>query len=135
MDDIDLAEISKPLKATIRAEGIRAVAFIPLVAEGKLIGKVMVYYDGPHHFGNKELNLAFNIASQLALGIERKRAEEALRESEELHRAFVNQTEVGMARSDLKGRLVFVNKKLCEILGYEESELIGRRISDLTHDE
>jgi PAS domain S-box-containing protein len=135
MDNIDLADISRSLRATIRSEGIQAVAFIPLIAEGKLIGKVMVYYDEPHQFGSKELNLALNIATQLALGIERKRAEAALRESEELHRAFVNQTEVGMARSDLKGRLVFVNKKLCEILGYEESELIGRKISDLTHQE
>ena len=135
MDNIDLAGISGSLKATIRSEGIQAVAFIPLIAEGKLIGKVMVYYDEPHHFGSKELNLALNIATQLALGIERKRAEAALRESEELHRAFVSQTEVGMARSDLKGRLVFVNKKLCEILGYEESELIGRKISDLAHQE
>jgi PAS domain S-box-containing protein len=134
MDDIDSAGLSKPLKSTIRNEGIRAIAFIPLIGEGKLIGKVMVYYDEPHHFGKKELKLAFNIASQLALGIERKKAEEALRESEELHRAFVSQTEVGMARSDLKGKLVFVNRKLCEILGYTEAELIGRKISDLTDD-
>ncbi len=135
MDDVDLADISQPLKATMQAEGIRAVAFIPLIAEGKLIGKVMVYYDEPHHFGNKELYLALNIATQLARGIERKRAEAALRESEELHRAFVNQTEVGMARSDLKGRFLFVNKKLCEMLGYEESELIGRTIHSVTHGE
>jgi PAS domain S-box-containing protein len=135
MDDVALADIPKSLKPTIRVEGIRAVAFIPLIAERKLIGKVMVYYDEPHHFGSKELNLALNIATQLALGIERKRAEAALRESEELHRVFVGQTEVGMGRSDLKGRLVFVNKKLCEILGYEESELIGRKINDLTHQE
>jgi PAS domain S-box-containing protein len=135
MDDVELSDISKSLKAMIRTEGIRALAFIPLVAEGKLIGKVMVYYDGPHPFRTKELNLALNIAAQLALGIERMRAEAALRESEELHRAFVSQTEVGMARSDLKGRLVFVNKKFCEMLGYEESELTGRKISDLTHDE
>lgn len=131
MDDIDLADLSKPLKAAIRSEGIRAVAFIPLIVEGKLIGKVMVYYDKPHPFGSIELNLALNIATQLALGIERKRAEAALCESEELHRAFVSQTEVGMARSDVKGRLLFVNRKLCEILGYEESELIGRKVSDL----
>ena len=135
IDDIDLAKISKSLKGTIRAEGVRAVAFIPLIAEGKLVGKVMVYYDRPHHFTRRELNLAFNIARQLALGIERKRAEEALRESEELHRAFVNQTQVGMARGDLRGRMVFVNKEMCRILGYEESELIGRRISDITHED
>ncbi|MEP6686021.1 MAG: PAS domain S-box protein [Verrucomicrobiota bacterium] len=64
---------------------------------------------------------------------EQKRAEDALRESEELHRAFVSQTAVGMVRTDLKGRLVFVNKKFCEILGYRESELIGKTILELTN--
>lgn len=132
LGDVDLANLAKPLKTTIRAEGIGAVAFIPLIAEGTLIGKVMVYYDKPHHFGTKELNVAFNIASQLALGLVRKGAEEALLESEELHRAFVSQSEVGMACNDLKGKFVFVNKKLCKILGYEESDLIGRKINDLT---
>jgi PAS domain S-box-containing protein len=95
----------------------------------------MLYHPKPHSFREKELRLASNISSQLALGIERKRAEEALRESEELHSAFVNQTQVGMARGDSKGRLVFVNKEMCRMLGYEESELLGRRISDITHED
>ena len=64
---------------------------------------------------------------------ERKRANDALRQSEELYRAFVNQTAVGMARTDLKGRLVFANQKFCEILGYNESELIGKSIRGIVH--
>ena len=133
IDNIDFAKISKSLKVHIRTEGIRAIAFIPLVARGKLIGKMAVYYDEPHFFPRKQLNLALNIGRQLALGIEHKKADEALRQSEELHRAFVNQTQVGMARGDLKGRIVFLNREMCQMLGYEESDLIGRRISDITH--
>ena len=64
---------------------------------------------------------------------ERNRTENALRESEERYRAIVSQSTVGMARSDLKARLVFVNQKFCEMLGYKESELIGKRIFDITH--
>jgi PAS domain S-box-containing protein len=133
--DIEKADFPVPLKRAIRAEAIGALAFMPLIAEGQLIGKVMVYYDKPHRFSRAELDLAFNIASQLALGIERKKAEEALRESEQLHRALVLQTAVGMARSNLKGKLVFVNKKLCDMLGYGESELLGKTILELTHPE
>jgi PAS domain S-box-containing protein len=66
---------------------------------------------------------------------ERKQAHNALRESEELYRAFVNQTAVGMIRTDLKGRLVFANKRFCEIIGFTESELIGKNIRDLIPDE
>ena len=64
---------------------------------------------------------------------ERKRTENALRESEERYRAIVRQSTVGMAHTDLKGRFIFVNQKLCQMLGYKESELVGKRIFDITH--
>lgn len=131
--NIDAADMPRSLKSTIKAEGIRAAAFIPLMAEGKLIGKFMTYYDRPHAFSENELNLSLTIAGQLALGLEGKRAEESLRQSEEVHRALVSQTAVGMVRTNLKGRLIFVNRKFCEMLGYEEAELIGKSIRDITH--
>jgi PAS domain S-box-containing protein len=132
--DVDTAGIPDSLKSAIRAEGIRATAFLPLMAEGKLIGKFLTYYDRPHAFSDNELNLSLTIAGQLALGLERKRAEESLRQSEEVHRALVSQTAVGMVRTNLKGKLIFVNRKFCEMLGYEEAEeLVGKSIRDITH--
>jgi PAS domain S-box-containing protein len=126
------AELPKALKAAILAEGIQAAAFFPLIGEGRLIGKFMTYYDQPHDFTEEENTLALNIAGQLALAIERKRSEAALLRSEEVHRAFFSQTEVGMTRSDLNGRIAFVNQKLCELVGYSESELIGKTFIDLS---
>lgn len=76
--DVDLADIPKSLKSTIRDEGIGAVAFIPLVSGRTLIGKFMTYYNAPHQFTNDELKLATTIARQLVQAIQRKRAEEAL---------------------------------------------------------
>ena len=42
--DIDSAELDSSLKATVKAEGIAALAFIPLTARGELVGKFMTYY-------------------------------------------------------------------------------------------
>lgn len=39
---------------------------------------------------------------------------------------------VGIAHADLTNRLVVVNKRFCQILGYEPDELRGRRFTDLT---
>jgi PAS domain S-box-containing protein len=64
---------------------------------------------------------------------DRKRGEEALRISEERNRAIVTQTTVGIVRTDLKGRLIFANQKFCEMLGYAESKLLGKTVSELTH--
>ena len=83
VEDIDTAELAEALRVTVKAEGIGACAFIPLVARGQLIGKFMTYYDAPHAFSRAEIDLAITIARQLGFGIERMRADEALRESKE----------------------------------------------------
>ena len=82
IQDIDTADQPKSLKALIRAEGIRALSFIPLVAEGRLIGKFMTYYRDPHRFSLEEARLANSIAQQLAIGIDRHHAQKDLQESE-----------------------------------------------------
>ncbi len=133
ISDINNADIPQRLRSAISAEGIGAAAFIPLITERKLIGKFMVYYDTRHVFTEEELSLSLTISGQLALGLERKRAEEALRISEERLRAVIDQAVVGIARCDLKGRVVFINDAFCKMLGYNRSELIGKSVMELTH--
>ena len=131
--DIGSADIPKQLKSTIRREGICAAAFIPLVSVQKLIGKFMVYHDAPHLFTEDELKLAVTIARQLERAIQHQCGEDALRESEARMRATVEQATAGVCRCDAKGRATFVNRTLCQMLGYAESELIGKNIEDVTH--
>ena len=133
ISDVNIADIPDALKSTIRAEGISAVAFFPLVADGKLIGKFMTYYNAPHDFSDQEVSLSLTIAGQLALGLERKRAEEALRISEERLRAIIEQAVVGIVRCDLKGKIIFTNDAFCKMLGYGPSRLVGKTIAELTH--
>jgi len=57
---------------------------------------------------------------------ERKRAEVALRESEEKYRTIIADMEEGYYETDLAGNLTFFNDSLCRILGYSAGELLGR---------
>ena len=66
---------------------------------------------------------------------ERKQAEEALREAEERFRAILSQATAGIVRKDAEGRLIFVNQAFCSMLGYAESELLGKTVWELTHEE
>src|SRR5207237_404861 len=93
----------------------------------------MTYYDAPHVFNDQEVSLSLTIAGQLALGLERKRAEEALRISEERLRAIIEQAVVGIVRCDLKGKIIFTNDAFCKMLGYGPSRLVGKTIAELTH--
>jgi PAS domain S-box-containing protein len=61
-------------------------------------------------------------------------AEEELRSSERRFRSLFEQVAVGVAHSDLSGRWIVVNRRMAEILGYDDpSELVGRTFVKLTH--
>ena len=66
---------------------------------------------------------------------ERKRAEEALRESEERFRSIVEATNEWIWSIDLEGRLTYSNPAIETILGYKPEELLGRIVLDYTHEE
>lgn len=94
LNDIDTTDEPESLKRTVKAEGIHALAFIPLIANGAVTGKFMTYYESPHTFTSRENDLALTIARQLGFSLERRRAEEArcraeeeLRKNEERERA------------------------------------------------
>jgi PAS domain S-box-containing protein len=74
------AESLGSLQQANLAEGIQAVAYIPLVDQGKLLGKFMLYYNEPHPFAEEEVQWAQTIARDVAHAIQRKQAEEALRQ-------------------------------------------------------
>jgi len=64
---------------------------------------------------------------------ERKRAEEALRQSEERFRAVFHRSAIGIARIDLQGRILEANPALKRMLGYDPKELAGRVLRQLLH--
>jgi PAS domain S-box-containing protein len=73
--DIATAELEESLRGVILGEGIGAVAFIPLISGGALIGKFMAYFRAPHEFDGQDLNVALTIARQLSYATERQRAD------------------------------------------------------------
>lgn len=62
-----------------------------------------------------------------------KRAERALRESEERFRLTIDEAPIGMALVAPDGRFLRVNHVLCEIVGYDADELTGLTFQDITH--
>jgi PAS domain S-box-containing protein len=64
-----------------------------------------------------------------------KRAEEALRESEERYRMILENIEDGYYETDLTGNLTFFNDSLCRMLGYSKDEMMGMGNKQYTDEE
>jgi PAS domain S-box-containing protein len=62
---------------------------------------------------------------------DRKRAEEALRASEELFRSYLENAPDGVYLSDVAGNFLYGNRKCEEIIGYWREELIGKNFLEL----
>ncbi len=62
-------------------------------------------------------------------------ASQALRESEGRFRGAFEGSGIGMAMIDPRGRYVQVNDAMCQMLGYTQDGLVGRRATDSVHPE
>lgn len=99
---------------------------VPLVHRGVIFGVMAVQdYHNPRAYGSEEEQILTFVAEQIGLAIERKRNEQALRESEEKHRALFEATSQGVMLHD-EERFLEVNPAALRILGYDREELIGR---------
>ena len=85
-----------------------------------------------HTIRHAVLNRAGNIVKLVGTTVdisERKRAEEALRESETRFRTFVDHAGDGLFVSDVEqGTIIDLNRAACESLGYTRQELIGETL-------
>jgi PAS domain S-box-containing protein len=66
---------------------------------------------------------------------ERKRMENALRESEDRFRRTFDQSPIGAAILSLDYRFLRVNAEWCRVTGYSERELLALRLSDISYPE
>jgi PAS domain S-box-containing protein len=65
----------------------------------------------------------------------RKRAEEALRKSEERWRSVFENSAIGVALTDMDGRFLATNHVYQTMVGYTEEELRALRFLDITHED
>jgi PAS domain S-box-containing protein len=119
VDDVAGAGFEPALERVVRKEGIGALAFIPLVRGGRLLGKFMLYRDAPHDWSDREVLLCRTIANHLASVTERTQAQQALHESSEQLASIVRTVDEGISATDREGRFLFANDAAASAAGFE----------------
>lgn len=113
------------LKPAALAEGIRALAFIPLAHGGRLLGTFTVYFDRAHAFPADEIHLCETIASHIAHAIQRRRDEAALRESLAIVQIVNEGTPTLLYAKDRDGRMRMANPATLRALGVTAEQALG----------
>jgi diguanylate cyclase (GGDEF)-like protein/PAS domain S-box-containing protein len=124
-------------------EGIRSFMSVPLISRDEVIGVLHFRSKKPDAYKEQDLRLAERIGAQIAgaianaqLFIELKKTERSLRESEGRFRALVEQAAVGVAEIVMEtGQFITVNRRLCELVGRTEEELLATTFQAITHPE
>jgi PAS domain S-box-containing protein len=99
----------------------------PLLLHGKTFGAVAVQdYENEEAYGEEEKRILTFVAGQIALAIERKRSEQAMRESEAKFRALFEASSQGIILHD-EHQMLEVNPACLRILGFRApEEIIGK---------
>jgi PAS domain S-box-containing protein len=85
------------------------------------------HVDRPHHWESDEISFACQLADQIAITLlnrDRKRAEDALYESEIKYRTLFDNSSDAILIHDMTGKILDANKVLCDRLGYSRDELL-----------
>ncbi|HYJ89763.1 MAG TPA: PAS domain S-box protein [Pyrinomonadaceae bacterium] len=107
---------------------------IPMKTPNEVIGVLVVQsYDEEHAYSLKDLEFLNSVAGQIALAIERKMAEEALRLSEEKHRVLFESNPFPVYVYDTESlRFLVVNEATVSHYGYSKEEFLnGLTLQDL----
>jgi len=142
-EDFDEYKDRFPMLLSTFQAGFRSIMNVPIFSKGELMGGLLLRSLRPYAYTEKDVRLAERVGNQIAgaianaqLFIELKKTERSLRESEGRFRALVEQAAVGVAEIEMEtGQFITVNRRLCEMVGRTEGEMLATTFHAITYPE
>jgi PAS domain S-box-containing protein len=124
-----------PGATTLVERGIDGYMAEPLLdGRGEVLGHLAAFDDRPMPAGPVRASVFRIFASLASAELERLRAERLLRQSEARYRDLFEKAPNGYVTVDPDERILDVNRRVTELLGYTADELVGARVHDFLPD-
>lgn len=108
---------------------------VPLRTASATLGVLVVQsYDDENAYSQRDLDLLVSVGAQIAMAIERKRAEQELRKREEENTIIFNSVPGMIVFKDRECRLIRANRAAADFFGHSSEEMQGRFVSELWPD-
>jgi PAS domain S-box-containing protein len=106
---------------------------VPLKTPTETIGVLVVqHYQNENAYDRRDLEFLESVGGHIALAIDRRRSEEAMRKSETMFRQLFSRTPLPKWVSDLEtGKFLLVNEAAMKLYGYVEEEFKEMNVLDL----
>ena len=114
--------------------GIESYVGYPLFGSaGQPLGLLAVMHSGPIPEEEPATSILRICATRAAAELERRRSDQALRESEEHYHVLARLAPVGIFRTDTEGHCIYVNKQWCDIAGISPEQAYGEGWAQAIH--
>jgi len=102
---------------------------VPLKVDREITGALVVQsYTDERAYDETDLEILKFVSNQIGISIERKRAQEALKASEERYRTLIENQQEGIAVVDPQERFLFANPAAHDIFGVPAGSLAGQSL-------
>lgn len=115
-----------------RVEGYRALLAVPLNTQHAPPTALLVFHPTAHVFTENEIQLLVNFSNHAAMAIENailfERSDMRLQEQTRRLEALVQSLHDGLILGDLKGKVIYANRRVIELADLTPEEVVGGRV-------
>jgi len=123
----DVKDFSSPEREIMEEQNIKSILVVPMYTQKGLYG-FMGFDECKKHrkWETNDVALLRTASQIITQVIERKEAEEALKESELRLKKLFDLSPIGIVIVTVDGKIEYVNNVLCDMFGYKKEEVIGK---------